>query len=484
MMKTPKTPRTLAHFALALGAAGLLCSCSTVSRVTSAVNPFDGAAPEKVKEDPSRISILSLTDKLELTGTMSSADIRLPPTYTNTDWPQVGGYADHAPQRTNASGPLKKVWSRGFGKGSNRQGRVVAPPVIGGGRLFVMDANNRIVAMDADTGKKLWDYKVKVKKVGKTRTGRTSIEDRFSDPLSFRDQGGEDKEAVGGGVALAGGRAFATTGFGVIVALDAVSGEQIWRAKANSPLHSAPTVADGRVFAITDDNELYAFDAQTGEVLWTYQAIIESARMLTAPAVAVVDNVVIAPFSSGEIVALRVQNGAVLWQDALSASGTLTPLAKLNDIAAGPVVADGYVIASAQSGALGAFDLRTGQRVWSQPAGSLGFPAVAGDFLYVVTTEGQLACLSKTDGTVIWITQLPAYRSPKKRKDKIAWFGPIFAGPRLLVMGSHGRALDVNLYDGQVVREIRLPGSVMVPPIVANNRVFFVTDEAKVVALQ
>ena len=68
------------------------------------------------------------------------------------------------------------------------------------------------------------------------------------------------------------------------------------------------------------------FNAETGEVIWTYQGIVESARMLTAPSPAVVGDTVISGFASGELIALRVQNGSVLWQDALSSAGQLTPL--------------------------------------------------------------------------------------------------------------------------------------------------------------
>jgi len=106
-----------------------------------------------------------------------------------------------------------------------------------------------------------------------------------------------------------------------MVALDAKTGSEIWSTETRTPLHSAPAVAGGRAFAVSDDNEIFAFDAATGQVLWTYQGIIETARMLTSPAPAVVDDVVLAPFASGELVALRAQNGGVLWQDALSSSG-------------------------------------------------------------------------------------------------------------------------------------------------------------------
>ena len=464
-----------------------LSGCSTIGSVTDAINPFNGGDDTDqgdIPTDPERISILSLDDKLEVAGTIVPADIVLPAVYTNPDWPQTGGYANHAPQRTNVSGNLDKLWSKGVGKGSGRKGRVVSSPVVAGGIIYTMDGGNKIAAMNANTGSSIWEYKVKVAKKKRTRRGGTSIVDKVKDPFIWGDKGGSDKEAVGGGVAIADGRVFVSSGFGLVLALDAATGAEIWRTPTRTPMHSAPAVDNGRLFAVSDDNELFAFDTDSGAILWTYQAIIETARMLTAPAPAVIDDVVIAPFSSGEIVALRVQNGGVLWQDSLDSSGNLTPLASLNDIGSGPVVADGYVFASAQSGSLGAFDLRTGQRVWSQPAGSLGFPLVAGDFLYTVTTEGQIACLSKADGTVIWLTQMQAFKNEKKRKKRIAWAGPIMAGERLLLMGSNGEAVEVNPYDGSIIRTFKLSDEVYVPPIVANETVYYITDDAKLVALK
>jgi len=249
-------------------------------------------------------------------------------------------------------------------------------------------------------------------------------------------------------------------------------------------MHSAPVASNGRMFVVSDDNEVFAFNSNTGEVLWTYQAIVETARMLTSPAPAIVDDVVIVPFSSGELVALRVQNGGVLWQDALSSSARLTPLASLNDIASGPAVADGYVIASAQSGVMTAFDLRTGQRIWRQPAGTIGFPLIVGDFVYAVTTEGQVVCMSKLDGTVVWLQQLEAFENAKKRKKRIVWSGPIIAGNRLFLASSKGEKVIINPADGSIMSSGKVGGDVFVPPIIANETVYVLTDEAKLIALR
>ena len=470
-------------------AALMLGGCSTLGGVGDAIdgiNPFSKSDASEINEDgdTDRISILELDETLKVTGEITPDQVQLPPAYVNTDWPQVGGNPAHVVQHTAASGNLDKIWSKDVGKGSARKGRVVAPPVIANGQIFTMDGNNRIASFSEQNGARIWEYKVKVQERQRTRQGKTGIVDRIRDPLSFTDRGGRDKESVGGGVAYADGKLFVTSGLGVVAALDPLSGEEIWVRETRVPMHSAPTSKGGRVFAVSDDNELFAFNANSGEVLWTYQGIVESARMLTAPSPAVIDETVIAPFASGELVALRVQNGGVLWQDALSSAGQLTPLASLNDIASGPVIADGYVIATAQSGVISAFDLRTGQRIWTQPSGSIGFPLIAGDFVYTATTEGQVVCFSKLDGKVVWIQQLQAFKNEKKRKKKIAWSGPVLAGDRLVVMSSHGQAVVINPYDGLVINDFKVGGDVFVPPVIANETIYVLTDSAKLIALR
>ncbi len=465
-------------------AVAMLSGCSTLN----VINPFDGGdGPDQgdVAGSERRISILELNDTLSLGGTVTPDQIVLPQAYVNTDWPQIGGNVAHVVQHTGASGSLQKIWSKDVGDGSDRKGFVAAPPVIANGIIYVMDADSTVRAFSESSGGRLWDFKIEISETERTRTKDTSIIDRIRDPRSFLDGSGRDKDGVGGGLAFDDGVLYVSSGLGVLIALDAASGAEIWRKSVRVPLHSAPTVADGRVYAITDDNEIIAFDANdNGAVLWTYQGIVETARMLTVPAPAVQNEAVITPFSSGEVVALRVQNGSVLWQDALASSTRLTPLAALNDIAFGPVIADGYVIATAQSGVMTAFDFRTGQRVWSQPAGSIGMPWIAGDFIFTVTTDSKVAALSKIDGSVIWIQQLEMFKKPNKRKDRIVWSGPVLAGDRLIVVSSKGCMIILNPYDGSILEERKIGDAVMVAPIIANETVYILNDKAKLIALR
>lgn len=471
---------------LAIFSSGLLSACASLD----AINPFDKSESEKraaqgaVGGDDERISILELSETLTVTAPVAPEQIILPDAYVNTDWPQAGGNVQHVVQHTGATGPLDKIWSVDIGTGSGRKGRIVAPPVIGGGKIFTVDAAYKVSAFEEASGKQIWSFKVEAVRRESTRVGKTSFIDRIKDPLTFTDGDGSDKEGVGGGIAYSDDTIFVSSGLGKMVALNAQTGELIWARQTRVPLNSVPTVDNGRVFVISDDNELFALDASSGDVLWSYQGITETASMLTAPATAVVDDVVVAPFSSGELIALRVQNGGVLWQDSLSSTARLTPLASLNDISGGPAIADGYVIATAQSGVMTAFDLRTGQRVWSVPAGSLSIPLIAGDVVFSVTTTGQVTALSKLDGTVLWIEQLENFRNLKKRKKRTVWTGPLLAGNRLMVASSAGDVVLLDPRSGSILKEMKVSSGVFVPPVIANETVYILTDAAKLVALK
>ena len=438
----------------------VLAPLAACSSVPNPMNLFSGGN-ENTDTAPAdgRISILSFEQTLQTGADEELPTVTLPPAYVNSVWPQPGGYPTHALQHTQASGNLDVAWRQSIGQGSNNDRRLNARPVIADGRVFAGDASGEISALNADTGAEIWSVHLRV-------------------PNRF------DRMSFGSGLAYDSGRIFAHSGFNFFVALDAATGAEIWRTETLVPFHGAPTVVDGRVFVTSDDNELLALDAETGTVLWAYQGIVETARLLTGPSPAVLGDIVVAPFASGEIVALRVQNGNPVWSDSLTRAGGLTAMSEINDVAGSPVILDGTVYAMSHSGTLVAIELRTGERIWTQPAGGLHTPWVAGDFLYVITSEAELVCLNRNTGVVHWITQLDLFENPNRRKNRIAWAGPVLASGRVFLASSRGDGVVVNAYDGEIIRQYALGDSVFVAPVIANETVYVVTDGARLLALR
>jgi outer membrane protein assembly factor BamB len=321
-----------------------------------------------------RISILAFEQQLTPDPALAGRTIVVPPATPVGEWPQPGGTADNSPPHASGMAILERAWRANLGAGSSDRVQIAAPPVIADGRLYFLDANQRVHAVGARDGDRIWSASVR----GESR----------------------DRNARGGGVAASGGRVFVTTGYGTLVALDGATGEQVWSATAGAPFQSAPTVANGRVYGITNDSELIAYDAGTGAVQWTHEAIAEPARILSAPSVAVEGVTVVAPYASGEVVALLAQNGRRLWADSLSRSGTVTSLSAINDIAGRPVIDGGAAYAVSHSGVIAAIDLRSGQRIWSRSFAATQTPWVAGDVLYAVSVDWRLVCDPITIGAM------------------------------------------------------------------------------------
>ena len=406
-----------------------------------------------------RISVMALERSLEADPRIATLEVVLPRPYLNNDWPQPGGYADNAMHHLQASGSLDELWQADAGTGSGGSSLLATAPILAAGSVFVLDAETSLGAFDATTGQALWDVDL-------------TPEDEDSD------------EGRGGGAAFENGRVFVTTGFGEVVALDAASGEIAWRTQAGTPYRAAPTVNGGRVFTITSDNQMICLNAADGEILWRHRGITESAGILAATSPAVSGSIVIAPYSSGELFALRVENGNSLWSDSLTRTGNVTSLTELNDISGRPVIDRGRVYAVSHSGRAVSIDIRTGERVWTRNIAGVQTPWVAGGFIFIVTLDAEVVALSRRDGRIRWIHKLERYENEENRRGPIEWSGPVLAGDRLVLVSSTGEAASLSPYTGELLGKIELPDGVFVAPIVANEILYDLTDDARLVALK
>ncbi|MBU4436497.1 MAG: PQQ-binding-like beta-propeller repeat protein, partial [Alphaproteobacteria bacterium] len=268
------------------------------------------------------------------------------------------------------------------------------------------------------------------------------------------------------------------------------SGQVGWTHKTDSPVHGAPIVSHGRMFVISTDNELLTYDTATGAPGWTYQALIEPARILSAPSVAVSGDTVVAGFASGELVALRAANGNDLWSEALSRASRTNALSEIRDIPGRPVIYKGDVFAISHSGVFSATDLRTGQARWSLPVTGITSPWAAGDVVYVVDKSGQVICVARESGSVYWIRDLnEGLGQTKGQKKKLAkhprlWTTPILASGRLIVASSDGQAVALNPKTGATLKTLKIGAPVLLSPIAVGDLVYLVTDDAQVVAIR
>lgn len=386
----------------------------------------------------------------------TDTEIALSPVWENKFWPQVGGYPNHAMKHVALSGgELSRDWSVSIGHGAKKNIPMTAAPIVADDKVFTLDTNTTVQAVDARTGKRIWSQRV-IKK-------------------------GEDP-VIGGGLAFSGGTLFVTNGFNEVLALNPANGDIVWRTLIDGPTRAAPAAVPGRVFVVTMDNKTIALDSTTGKVMWRHIGLTETAGVLGSATPAVTRDSVITAYSSGEIYALRIENGQELWGDNLSplarAAGRLT----LSDIRALPVVFENHVYAVSYANRMAAIDMRTGRPVWQANIGSIATPWVSGNRIFVISTENTLVSMDRMTGQLLWQKPLPQYQKPDSREGAIIWQGPILAGNRLIALSSNGLAQEFNPVDGEIIREWKLDGDVTLAPAVANGTLYTVNSNGRLTA--
>ncbi len=432
----------------------------TLAATVTACDAFDDLFPGETKKKLTgeRVSVLNLERRLEPDPAILNIEMRLPRPVVNRDWPEAGGYPAHAMQHLALGDDVRRLWRRGVGDGDSRTGEILAAPVIEGGRVFTMDASSVIYALDAERGVVLWKFDTRPK--------------------------GARSRTFGGGLAAVGGRLYVSTGYGEVIALNAVTGDELWSRPVPAPIHSPPTVADGRVFAVTVDNQLEALSADDGHILWTHNGLPETAGLLGGASPAIDGGIVVVAYSSGEIFALRAENGRPLWGDNLATARSLDALSALADIRGRPIIDHGLVFAISHSGRMVAIDLRTGDRVWEQDIGGSYSPWIAGEFVYVVTNDSAIVCLTRREGRIKWVLDLPRHEDEAKKSNPLVWAGPVLAGDRLIVVASDGEALSISPYSGKPLGRIEFPDGSFLAPVLANRTLFVLTQDADLFALR
>jgi len=438
--------------ALAGAAAGLLGGCETIS------DGFDSIFGERERPLPGdRRPVLGVDRPLGLDEAGRGGPVSLPPIVENAEWAQAGGTTNHAPGHPALARGLTEAWRSSIGTGSGYRRRLTAPPLVAGGAVYAMDAYGAVSALDAANGRQRW---------------RTDTRPR-------RDRDG----ALGGGIAVEGGRVYAATGLAEAMAIDAADGSIAWRISLPAPARGSPTVAGGRVLVPTLENHLVALSVEDGRRLWTYRAQPTTTMSLGLPAPAVEGDTVVAGFGSGELAAIRAGDGRAIWSETL-ASARGGGMADIAAIAAMPVIDRGRVFATGLGGLTIALDLRSGRRLWEREVAALETPWSAGDALFLLAANGNLACLGREDGRVRWLTPLGRFENERRRRDPIFWGAPVLAGGRLLVPGSHGRMAEVNPQDGELLNTVRLRSGAVLQPAVAGGVLYLLTEDADVVAMR
>jgi outer membrane protein assembly factor BamB len=432
-----------------LGGGALLAGCDSVRNWAD-----DLLGTPKVPLSGERHAVLSSEREVAPDAATVGRAFSLPPPTLNLEWSTAGGAPGHAPGHLSLPRPIGEVWRTSIGDGNSYRRRLTASPLVVGDSVFAIDAYGWVSCLDVARGSRRW---------------RTDTRPR------------RDRD---GALAFSDGVLYAATGLAEVLALDPGSGEIKWRASIGVPARGGLSVAGNKILVPTVENQLLALTTEDGSRSWTFRASPVQALPLGLPSPAIEGGTAVAGFASGEIVALNLADGRVLWSDSLGTTRGGVSIADIGAISALPVIDRGRVFAIGMAGAATSLDLRSGRRVWEREVGGSLTPSLAGDWFFALARGNRLMAMERDNGRARWITELQNYEDEARRRKPIVWSPPILAGGRLLVSSSHRQLLEVDASSGEIIQRLRLPDGATLQPVVANNSVYLLTDGGTVVCLR
>jgi len=384
--------------------------------------------------------------------------ITLPAQVANAEAPQGLGTQAFRTDHPSLGATLAPVWSVRIGQGDSRKHRIVADPVVAGGRVFTLDSLSTVSAVSTG-GQLLWQ--------------RDVLPD-----------GADDGDGTGGGLAADGDRLYVTTGFGALTALDADTGAELWTQDLNAPASGRPTVFGDLVYVVAGDDAGWALNKDTGRVAWQISSSESRTNVLGAPAPVVADGLTVFAFGSGEMQAVFSQGGLRRWDASVLGGRPGRALARIDDVTGRPVVADGVIYAANQAGRTIAVNAGSGARVWTAPEGAFGTVLPVAGSVFLVSDRNELLRLSAEDGSRIWGTALPQFvrDRPTRRSEIFAHHGPVLAGGRLLVASSDGSLRSFDPVSGGLLGVTDIPAGATTAPVVAGQTLYLVNRKGDLIA--
>jgi len=208
-------------------------------------------------------------------------------------------------------------------------------------------------------------------------------------------------EPISGGVGIGAGIVMVGSNKGFVHAYD-IAGKLLWKAKLSSEILSVPRYFDGLVIARSGDNRIYGLNAIDGTRKWVYERATSALSLRSSVGIVVDGGAVYAGFAGGKLVAIRADNGKILWEATVAQPKGVTEIERIADITSLPFVDGPLVYAVAYQGKIAAVDRTTGKVVWNRDISSYAGLSAEDSKIFVSHTLGSVYSLDYTSGKTFW----------------------------------------------------------------------------------
>ena len=249
------------------------------------------------------------------------------------------------------------------------------------------------------------------------------------------------------------------------------SGRERWRETLAAQVFTPPLVAGGRVFVLSADRSVSAYDAATGRRLWAQQRPGEPLVLRQAGVLLAVGDTLVVGLS-GRLVGMNPDNGSVRWEAPLASPRGTNDVERLVELVGRASRVGDSVCARSFQAVVGCINTARGVVTWTQPAN--GAEGVHGDAdaLFGVESNGTVVAWRRNDGVRLW-------SSDRLKHRKLT--APLLLGRSVVIGDDAGLVHLLSRTDGTPLNRIATDGSgIAAAPIAAADTLVLVTHNGSI----
>ncbi len=337
---------------------------------------------------------------------------------------------------------IRTLWKTRVGKGSEeRQLSLVA--AIEGDRLYAADARGRVESLSARDGREIWQRNTDL--------------------------------ALSGGPEVKGERLVLGSIDGDLLMLSTRDGAEKWRTHLNSEILSIPRIVGNLVVVHTIDDDVYGIDLADGKELWRYIYPAPTLTLHGSGSPVIAGEGVIVGISGGRLVQLELEQGAPVWEVTVSPPSGRSELERIADIDADPVVVGDIVYVGTYNGDLAAVDILTGAVLWRRELSAYAGLAAEPPMLYITDADDNLWAAEIEGGSGRWKQERLLHRRLT---------APAIDGNYLVVGDVEGYVHFISKQDGRLLGRVRITKApIGQRPLVVNGIVYVFANDGTLAAL-
>ena len=257
--------------------------------------------------------------------------------------------------------------------------------------------------------------------------------------------------------------------------IDIESGNLLWMKSNIAPFNSQIKVYKDNFFVTDFQNILRCYSIKDGEEVWnikTDSSFIKSQKKLS---LIISDEKVYFNNSIGDISAVDINRGKLVWQTPTQDSSIYESSFQLktSDL----VLANKSILFSNNTNEFYSLDTKTGTLIWQQKINSTVRPTAIDNFVFTVTEEGFLVIIESETGNIIRITNV-FDRIKEKKRSNIKPIGFVVGSKNIYLTTSTGRLITIDISTGKPILMIKVDNKNISRPFILDKKLFIIKDSA------